>query len=591
MSFENIKEGETVEFMNLKKAFLWSLKNGVTNSVFEENLPFATQKLFIDSFLKEICEEYAFALLNLEGESKKYYIDELKNSTFVYETHYGVKPKLYSFTIPKENDDEDLARKRIALYEFCLDVFFASDSLYSIKSLEKILFCKEFRIHGTYTPEEMQRIGVFVREKRVRKLIFHKENFENATLGDFVLGLKSTSTLSSVYFYWAPVDAKDFEAFAKALENSNVQYLNVYACEMEDEHMPSLISIANKHVLTHLDIGFNKFSGGAVALLLDVLCKNKEKFELCMSGIDVCESVARSLAQLVKLHVPITQLQMGYNIIDDPAFCKVTYALSSNSYLKKMDFGDIESTTGGFGSIIHFMKRNITITELHLDGMNFGTCDIIAFSKALKMNETIQTLSFRRNKFGIRAAEALVDALSTRKSLETLFLSYCKLEDEVLSVMISILGTNTSLKTLCLVRNEFGPRSAVSFRTHISKNSTLESLDIGYANLTNETLRGLSFGITSNTNLKNIDICGNNDVKNLMPLVCAIWYAPSVKELHVTDYVNEYAANALAYIKVKRPSFHCNICGWNDDILASVCKSKEGEFQESFGLWKKDQAM
>lgn len=129
----------------------------------------------------------------------------------------------------------------------------------------------------------------------------------------------------------------------------------------------------------------------------------------------------------------------------------------------------------------------------------------------LELIQSTQELKITDQSLDKLTSEPIFKSLQHQSNLESIDLSNNFLEDEVLKLLATILPSLPRLKNLNLAGNHI-TRDGVTHLASVSANQfpDLESLDLGFNPLTNQSIPSLNTFLTKTKNLKRLSLCATN---------------------------------------------------------------------------------
>ena len=148
--------------------------------------------------------------------------------------------------------------------------------------------------------------------------------------------------------------------------------------------------------------------------------------------------------------------------------------------------------------------------NVYLDNNDIYEEGMYHIAQLLKNTSVVCKLSLSDNPIGEGGLKSLCEALSTNTTLEHLNLSYCSLtiSEENGHLLCQLLSTNTSLSYLRLSFNTITDCRHIA--AGLSKNKTLQTLNLFGCSLTDKSLNDLCSGL--NNYIKELKFSGNDSI-------------------------------------------------------------------------------
>ena len=200
------------------------------------------------------------------------------------------------------------------------------------------------------------------------------------------------------------------------------------------------------------------------------------------------------------------------DLLEDPLYLELFNA-------RCHDTGDHASIENAKRFKEQLLKRNVkNSTSLNLTSMGLGINSMIALSNAVHMRQSIEKLNMADNditQFGMHSVKNIITACGA--NLHYLNLASNKISCEGILLLLEELTTNQYLKHLDLgvfktsqFRNDIGVQGAKALANFITRNRTLECLDINDCNLSPEGGEAIGMALAQNHSLKQLKISEND---------------------------------------------------------------------------------
>ncbi|KAK3251617.1 hypothetical protein CYMTET_39052 [Cymbomonas tetramitiformis] len=294
-------------------------------------------------------------------------------------------------------------------------------------------------------------------------------------------------------------------------DNDETQVENfVTTEETEGAVSPSVMS--QVQVVTTMDLRFKDVSVEEMVGVGDMLSVNKALTCLMLSGNNIDDKGAASIAKALEKNSTLTKLEMfRCQIRVEGARC---LAESGLGVITTADFEENTLGDEGAEAFCEMLKTNTCLSDLNLSCNMIGNKGTRMLAAALEKNATIKTLSIRQNYLGEGGANALGDMLSVNSTLLKLDLSaspLCiKMDAKSVGLFAKGLTSNRGLKELDLSWHEIGNDGAKELGDALKRNDTLEVLKLNYGNIGLKGVTALAKQLEDNTSLTALHLGGNN---------------------------------------------------------------------------------
>ena len=373
--------------------------------------------------------------------------------------------------------------------------------------------------------------------------------------------LKHNNTLQILGISWNDSDT----TYVYAVGINNECYVdNVWPKSLRT--MSGMVHYVNDHRL-----GFNQSSSSRANHLnkMQVRCKlqfsdtegiilaalvqgsvNKQTIKIARSKIS--DNATTVISNCLKTNKILHKLEFSHNIISSRAVKQIMKAIQINTTLQILDVSHNKICDDGAGAISECLKDNNNILQqLHMSHNQVSDFGITKISEALQLNTSLQILDISHNIICNDGAIAIIKSLKyyesnnkvTRKegvtnqgincTLQKLDISYNNVSSHGIIALSKYLKTNETLQTLtvswkggrcpivlgsintlCSMCNKHLDNSgAILISAFLSRNHTLQKLNISRNNISNDGAGAISEYLKLNKTLKELNV-SNNKIKN-----------------------------------------------------------------------------
>ena len=305
---------------------------------------------------------------------------------------------------------------------------------------------------------------------------------------DFFLESLSSNTflsdldLTMYRFDTSEIDAEEFNyLYDNCSINETLDYLDLHGGELDvgDSSAASLSQVLSVNTtLTDLKLRHNEIGASGVASLSQALSVNTSLTYLDLSRNKICDSGAASLSQALSVNTSLTYLDLSSNGIRDSGAASLSQALSVNTSLIHLSLGSQMIGDCGAASLSEALSVNTALNYLDLHLNMIGGSGAASLSQALSVNTSLTALKLCQNEIGDSGAASLSQALSVNTSLTDLKLCYNEIGDSGAASLSQALSVNTSLTHLGLCNRMIGGPGYASLSKALSVNISLTVLDL-----------------------------------------------------------------------------------------------------------------
>lgn len=160
--------------------------------------------------------------------------------------------------------------------------------------------------------------------------------------------------------------------------------------------------------------------------------------------------------------------------------------------VKTLDLRRCELTVGGANALAEALKVNKTIEILYINECEIPVEGIEAICESFRANKSVQTLDYRRNPNPLKAVLALTEALKVNSTLLKLiffsagpcFSTRDYISDKGAAAFGEMLKENTTVETLDLKYNQITYPASLKLLETIGEKKALRLLDLSYNAIT-----------------------------------------------------------------------------------------------------------
>lgn len=200
---------------------------------------------------------------------------------------------------------------------------------------------------------------------------------------------------------------------------------------------------------------------------------------------------------------------------------KLTRFLENNTQIESLyldnEYFSFRSNNENIEYFVPVIQKNKTLKYLTLSGIGVQYANTAQFFEALKSNSTIESLSLYGTCFNtLDVAHQIADLISCNTILKSLHLTGHWFEQECLGIIAASLTSNNNLKELDISGSSFifKNEAAILFANELAKNINLKSIRLFNSGITASGTTALANSLLTNTNLTKLDLDCNSITKD-----------------------------------------------------------------------------
>jgi len=206
----------------------------------------------------------------------------------------------------------------------------------------------------------------------------------------------------------------------------------------------------------------------------------------------------------------LVELNISNNKLDHAGAQLVRTVCEMSRILSTLDLSSCHLTVEHAASVVKAVNDNASIRSLRLNlASNDFKKDVSSLAGFLKQSKNLAYLDFSHNKIKKKGFEQILQSLADIPTLHTLVLNHaCNSPDaQTASTLASLLFSNSNIRALRLSGGWGGVMSV--FLPLLSKNETLEVLDVSNNKLGDIGATYVASLLTSNSTIKCMELDGN----------------------------------------------------------------------------------
>jgi Ran GTPase-activating protein (RanGAP) involved in mRNA processing and transport len=225
------------------------------------------------------------------------------------------------------------------------------------------------------------------------------------------------------------------------------------------------------------------FNSSSVSLLKSILRSSPRVHAVDLSWVGLGDEAAADLFQSLQNSTSVRELILSGNDLGESCDYLGEF-LRVNKSVVKLHLGSNSLSPSAALSLARGLRENTTLEELDLWNCNLGDESGAEILEAVRRAKSLKLLRLNMNKLKRSSLEAVVRLLQTPTALATLNLDsnphLFGSDDATEDAFVHALELNKNLRSLGIPYTGVNDYSAKLFFRALTRNNTLEYLDIGY---------------------------------------------------------------------------------------------------------------
>ena len=381
------------------------------------------------------------------------------------------------------------------------------------------------------------------------------------------------------YIYNNNLQTTEVEIFTKPLQAiCTLSKLHIGYNDISNEVANDIaIIVSCNKVLNKVEISGNKLQTTGITKILKSLHEINALKNLDLNHSNITEEAANVIATAFSFNTDLQVLNLGGNDLQKLGAIKIAKGLQKISLLTKLYIDHNNITDEAANDIAAAISCNIHLQELNLGGNDFRTSGIIVISRSLQKISLLRKLCINHNNITDEAADNIAAAISCNihlqefdisennlltpagvikimkalkdlNTLRKLYISNNSITDEVADYITAVISCNTDIKVLDISGNNLQANGAIKIGNFLQNIYTPKTLFI--TNADNPADVNISAVISDNASLQEIYIYSNN----LQTTEVEIFTKPlkaicTLSKLHIGyNNISDEVANDIAII-------------------------------------------
>jgi Ran GTPase-activating protein (RanGAP) involved in mRNA processing and transport len=370
--------------------------------------------------------------------------------------------------------------------------------------------------------------------------------------------------------------------FASLLPRSGVTKLDLHGNMLRDAGAEAVAHIVREaSSITHLNLGANDIGAPGITALASVIAGHKKLQTLILGSTGGDTHVNRidpaSAKPLIDACIrckTLKWLDLNRNPIgrgSQEALMMLTTLIQSSPNLQVLKVGETEMTSDTAIALIASLRKNSTVSELHLHGNNLGFKVGEAIGSLLEdrgrkaVPSCLKTLVLHSNPgLGAHGATAIFRGLTADKGLSTVSLFGCNIDDDGVLALCDSLDCNSTLTSLDLHSNAITQIGAAEIARSVATHPGLQHLSLARNKVQDDGACALAGMLEANKVLDQLDLteCWISD-RGAVALGVALAGNSSLHVLKLDhNHITEDGGSALAALLDRNSSLlECGLKG------------------------------
>jgi len=295
-----------------------------------------------------------------------------------------------------------------------------------------------------------------------------------------------------------------------------------------------------------LDLCKQKLGVAGIRLVAAALKNNRVIKHLLLGTNAFGNAGAAAVAELIAVNNTIETVYLGCNYIDHTGCKTICGALQENTSVKSVWFKRNPIGAESMPAVIELLKRNKRIRTLDLVNTGAGE-GLYTLLEYLAENDTVERLYLSGNFLTAASMKYVSNMLGSNKHLRSLYVSVNNIGDEGVAELAPGLIHNTSLEELSVASCGITGKGMELLFTALNANNNIKSLDLGYApstkvlggkanELSHEAAKLLVEYITKQSSLENLNLGKMNLVEDHTNILKSVIEQRSAGRLEMKGY-------------------------------------------------------
>ena len=379
--------------------------------------------------------------------------------------------------------------------------------------LQNIYTPKSLFITNTDDPADVDISAVISDNASLQEIYIYSNNLQTTAVKIFTKPLQAIFTLSKLHIGYNNISdeiANDIAIIVSC--NTKLNKVEISGNKLQTTGITKILKSLHKiYALKNLDLNHSNITEEAANVIVTVFSINTDLQGLNLGGNDLQKSGAIKIAKGLQKISSLTKLYIDHNNITDEAADDIAAAISCNIHLQELNLGGNDFRTSGIIVISRSLQKISFLAKLciyHNYITDEAADDIAA---AISCNIHLQELNLGGNDFRASGIIVISRSLQTISSLRILYINHNNITDEAADDIAAAISCNKNLQKFDISGNNLlTPAGVIKIMKGLEGLNTLRKLYISNNSITDEVADYVTAVISCNTNIKVLDISGNN---------------------------------------------------------------------------------
>ena len=373
--------------------------------------------------------------------------------------------------------------------------------------LQNIYTPETLFIINTDNPVHVDTSAVISDNASLQELYIYGNNLQTTA---FTKPLQAICTLSKLHIGYNNISdevANDIAIIVSC--NTNLNKVEISGNKLQTTGAIKILESLHKiYALKILDLNHSNITEEAGNVIATAFSFNTDIQELNLGGNDLQKLGAIKIAKGLQKISSLTKLYIDHNNITDDAADDIAAVISCNIHLQELNLGNNYLQASGTIKIAKSLQKITSLTKLYIlhNNITYEAADDIA--AAIFCNQKLQEFDISENKLQKTGATKVLKALKGINTLRKLYISNNSITDEVADYITAVISCNTDIKVLDISGNNLQANGAIKIGNVLQNIYTPKTLFI--TNTDNPADVDISAVISDNASLQEIYIYSNN---------------------------------------------------------------------------------
>ena len=289
---------------------------------------------------------------------------------------------------------------------------------------------------------------------------------------------------------------------------SSLQEIYIYSNNLEVEIFTKPLQAVC--TLSKLHIGYNNISDKAANDIAIIISCNTKLNNVKISGNKLQITGAIKILKSLRTIYALKILDLNHSNITEEAANVIATVVSVNTDIQELNLGCNDLQKLGAIKIAKGLQKISSLTKLYIDHNNISNEAADDIAAAISCNIHLQELNLGCNNLQTSGTIKIAKSLQKISSLTKLYIDHNNISDDAAYDIAAAISCNIHIQELNLGSNNLRSSGIIRISKSLQKISSLTQLCIDHNYITDEAADNIAAAISSNKNLQEFDISGNN---------------------------------------------------------------------------------